>query len=191
MDFYNLGEGRPQTFAAPDSMRGIKSGIEEVRESKVRNDESIDSGIDENGNIPQYLLKYVLGDRDLRECQRILFVEDEPRLHGVLRNLIVEENMATECEFTDSLDAVADLQKEKNFDLIVANYYEAEDEIDYEFWDQLRNDHPRVSVVTLSHINDREYYDLLDRWGQSKLSTTKSNLKHLFENVFGGWHGNY
>jgi hypothetical protein len=120
----------------------------------------------------------------------ILLAEEDPRIQRAMQKMIQEANKEAECWIVDSVDEISDLLDEKECDLLIANYYLSEDEIDYEFWEMVRGRYPHMEVIILSHVNDREYYEALvkvsreDQEGPHLPFSTK--LKHFFEHVFGG-----
>jgi hypothetical protein len=128
-------------------------------------------------------------DRVLNK-KSILLAEEDPRIQRAMQKMILEANQSAQCWIVDSVDEISDLLDEKECDLLIANYYLSEDEIDYEFWEMVRGRYPHMEVIILSHVNDREYYEALvkmsreDHEGQHQPFSAK--LKHFFEHVFGG-----
>ena len=128
-------------------------------------------------------------DRVLNK-KSILLAEEDPRIQRAMQKMIQEANQDAQCWIVDSVDEISDLLDEKECDLLIANYYLSEDEIDYEFWEVVRDRYPQMDVIILSHVNDREYYEALvkmskeDHGGLHQRFSAK--LKHFFEHVFGG-----
>jgi hypothetical protein len=127
-------------------------------------------------------------------AKRILVIEEDTRLQRILQKLIQEENAEATCVFRDSLDEFLQLHKDVKFDLVIANYYQAEDEVDYDFWDEVRTEFPEIDIVIHSHINDREYYEMLEKIHEVQPLTSQvgptAKLKTFFEHIFGGRNGN-
>lgn len=141
-----------------------------------------------------YLRKQFFNLEKLVNKKCIIVAEEDPRVQRVMQNLIREENRAAQCLFADSIEEIEDVLKENNCDLLVANYYTSEDEIDYEFWEKVRLEYPLMDVVILSHVNDREYYEMLEKIQDNapvNALNGGSKIKQFFDNVFGGWYGNH
>jgi hypothetical protein len=137
-----------------------------------------------------YLLRHFLDFEGFLNKERILLVEEDPRIQRAMRNLILEVNEGAVCWTVDSLEGITDILDEKRCDLLIANYYLSEDEIDLEYWDYVRSRYPRMEVMILSHVNEREYYQILEKMAsqvedQVQLSLP-SRIKIFFQNVFGG-----
>jgi CheY-like chemotaxis protein len=170
MDFYNLQESDHQLL---EKTMDMTVGSKEYRD---------------------YLRKHFFNLEKLSNKKSILVAEEDPRIQRVMQNLIREENRQAVCLFADSVEEITDVLEETPCDLLVANYYSSEDEIDYEFWENLRMRYPEMDVVILSHVNDREYYDMLEKLDDDRPQTAGpggSRIKHFFETIFGGWHGSH
>lgn len=128
-------------------------------------------------------------DRVLNK-KNILLAEEDPRIQRAMQKLILEINRDAQCWIVDSVEEITDMLEQQECDLLIANYYLSEDEIDYEFWEAIRERFPRMEVLILSHINDREYYEMLEKISQADQEGSRqplsSRIKHFFEHVFGG-----
>jgi len=171
MDFYNLQESDHQLL---EKTMDLTVGSREYRD---------------------YLRKQFFNLEKLSDKKCIMVAEEDPRVQRVMQTLIREENRGAQCLFADSIDEIQGLLKENsNCDLLVANYYTAEDEIDYEFWEMIRQEYPHMEVVILSHVNDREYYEMLEKIQDDELAHglgSSSKIKQFLDSVFGGWYGNH
>lgn len=171
MDFYNLQESDHQLL---ENAMALTVGSKEYRD---------------------YLRSHFFNLERLADKKCILVVEEDPRIQRVMQQLIREENRKADCLFADTVEDIAEVLRENPCDLLVANYYLSEDEIDYEFWEHVRTRFPDMEVVILSHVNDREYYEMLEKLEQLEFppiqNSGNSRLKHFFENVFGGWYGSH
>jgi DNA-binding NtrC family response regulator len=181
MKFYNLGGG---PFILSNEETGFSAGVSgSLFEPKA----------DSQSCLKAYLKSYTFDLNKIGSAKRILVVEEDNRIQNVLQRLIQEENAQAVCVFGETVDDVLQLHKEHHFDLVVANCYEADDEVDYEFWDRLREENPSLDVVILSHVNDREYYEMLEKLEafESRPTPLTAKLKNFFEHVFGGRNGNH
>lgn len=128
-------------------------------------------------------------DRVLNK-KSILLVEEDARIQLALRKLILEANRDAQCWAVRTLDDMVQFLEQRGCDLLIANYYTSEDEIDYEFWDLLRERFPHIEVIILSHVNDREFYQLLEASSLEGKAGPPQSLSNrvwdFFENVFGG-----
>ena len=129
-------------------------------------------------------------DRVLNK-KNILLAEEDPQIQQALQKLIQDANAEAQCWFVDSVDEITDLLDERKCDLLIANYYLSEDEIDYEFWEQIRGQFPGMDVIILSHVNDREFYELLEKISRADHEVRRhrpfsERIKNFFEYVFGG-----
>ena len=171
MDFYNLQESDHRLL---EKTMQLTVGSKEYRD---------------------YLRKHFFSLEKLANKKNIVVAEEDPRIQRVMQNLIREENEEAICRFADSVDEISELLEESVCDLLVANYYTSEDEIDYEFWENVRARFPEMEVVILSHVNDREYYDMLEKLGKADRDLegahSPSRMKQFFDNVFGGWYGSH
>jgi DNA-binding NtrC family response regulator len=137
-----------------------------------------------------YLQRYFFNFDRVYNKKNILLVEEDPRIQRAMQKMIREANQEAQFWIADSVDEILDTLDKKECDLLIANYYLSEDEIDYEFWEVIRARFPLMDVIILSHVNDREYYEALEKMsqnvheGHSRPFSTK--LKHFFEHVFGG-----
>jgi len=142
-----------------------------------------------------YLRKHFFSLQKLANKKSILVAEEDPRIQRVMQSLIREENPEAVCVFADSVEEISEILEDTVCDLLVANYYLSEDEIDYEFWERVRTRFPEMEVVILSHVNDREYYEMLEKldgFGDEEIAKAPtSRLKRFFEDVFGGWYGSH
>jgi CheY-like chemotaxis protein len=223
MDFYKWGEDYQNLLikkihAFAGTSFGTRSDFahSEIANSEIANSEIANSEIanSELANIIEtkavayetpeyasylksYLKKYTFDFNKIGSAKRILIIEEDSRVQNILQRLIQEENTQAVCVFGETLDDVLTQEKLEPFDLVIASYYESEDEVDYEFWDQARIMNPQLQVIVLSHLNDRDYYDviyrMIDRFDKSERAhhylAMKSKLKNFFGNVFGGRHG--
>ena len=177
MDFYNLQESDHQL---------LEQAMDLNLESKEYRD---------------YLKRQFFDLERLANKKCIVVVEADPRVQKIMQTLIREENRGSQCVLLDCIEEIEDVLKEHDCDLLVANYYTSEDEIDYEFWEKVRGAFPRMDVVILSHVNDREFYDMLgkipDDTAIGKVNVMNGNvlgtskIKQFFDNVFGGWYGTH
>jgi len=172
MDFYNLQE---------TDHRLIEKSIGRTSDSPVYKD---------------YLEHHFFNFERVLNKKNILLAEEDPRIQRAMQKMILEANQDAQCWIVDSVDEVTDLLAEKDCDLLIANYYLSEDEIDYEFWETIRGRFPQMEVIILSHVNDREYYQMLEKAsreeqeGRHELHEPRerltSKIKHFFEHIFGG-----
>jgi CheY-like chemotaxis protein len=171
MDFYNLQESDHQLL---EKTMELTVGSKEYRD---------------------YLRKHFFNFKKLANKKCILVAEEDPRIQRIMQELIHEENNQALCLFADSVEEITDVLNDNACDLLMANYYLSEDEIDYEFWEGIRARYPEMEVIILSHINDREYYDMLEKLEREGASTRQrpasSRIKEFFDNVFGGWYGSH
>jgi hypothetical protein len=137
-----------------------------------------------------YLLSHFFNFERIMNKKSILLAEEDPRIQRAMQKLIYEVNQDAACWVVNSVEEITDLLDEKSCDLLIANYYQSEDEIDYEYWERIRARYPQMEVIIFSHVNDREYYSVLDKMAdldeESTQSPLSSRIKHFFENVFGG-----
>lgn len=147
--------------------------------------------------LKSYLKKYTFDFEKIAGARRILIIEEDSRVQNVLQRLIQEENTQTVCVFGETVDDVH-RYSDQSFDLIIACYYQSEDEVDYDFWDEARKLNPGLEVIVLSHVNDREYYEMIEKLENVEntratevqmISPVTTKLKNLFGQVFGGRHG--
>lgn len=171
MDFYNLQEKDHEL---------LEGSMKPVNTSSV---------------YREYLRKQFFDFDKLAGKSCILVAEEDPRVQRAMYNMIREENPHATCLFADSIEEIEDVLEEVDCDLLVANYYIAEDEIDYEQWDQFRLRYPETQVIIMSHINDREYYEMLEELEKQRRTEHSTGfgvrIKTFFENVFGGTHGHH
>ncbi len=170
MDFYNLQESDHRLIEQTLSHRlGGVTGAPDYKETLRR--------------------QFYNFDRVLNK-KNILLAEEDPRIQRAMQKMILEANQDAQCWIVDSVDEIGDLLDQKECDLLIANYYLSEDEIDYEFWEMVRGRYPRMEVIILSHVNDREYYEALVKMSQEghegRYQPFSTKLKHFFEHVFGG-----
>ena len=132
----------------------------------------------------------LMGFESILNKKNILLAEEDPHIQQALQRLILEINHDAQCWIVDSVEEITEMLGKQEYDLLIANYYLSEDEIDYEFWETIRERFPLMEVVILSHVNDRDYYEALVRTSQvaqENLRPPLSNrIKHFFEHVFGG-----
>ena len=170
MDFYNLQESDHKLL---EQTMDLNVGSKEYRD---------------------YLRKQFFNLEKLANKRCIVVAEENPRIQRVMQTLIREENRNAQCVFADSIDEIEFVLKETDCDLLLANYYTSEDEIDYEFWENMRQQYPQMDVVILSHVNDREYYEMLEKIqddGTVAMNGSSNKIKQFFDNFFGGWYGNH
>lgn len=137
----------------------------------------------------EYLERHFFNFDRVLNKKNIVLAEEDPRIQQALQRQIKEANKDAQCWIVDSVEEVSDLIEEKSCDLLIANYYLSEDEIDYEFWERIRDQYPEMEVIILSHVNDREYYQMLEKLDQSQdvhARPFSARIRHFFENVFGG-----
>lgn len=175
MDFYNLQETDHKLFS-----EALRSMTPECSRASATASECRD-----------LLKKYFFNLDRVTGKKNILVVEEDPRLQRVMRSLVMDSAAeGAQCQVVDSLDKLEDLLKNQVCDLLVANYYQSEDEIEYEFWERTRARFPNMEVIIFSHVNDREYYEMLERLSEPEDPAPKhpmtAKLKSFFENVFGG-----
>jgi CheY-like chemotaxis protein len=158
MDFYNLQESDHQLL---EKTMDMTVGSKEYRD---------------------YLRKHFFSLDRLANKRCIVVAEEDPRIQRVMQNLIREENHEAVCLFADSVEEIDEILEDSQCDLLVANYYLSEDEIDYEFWEHLRARYPEMEVVILSHVNDREYYEMLEKLGNDEvdLHSHGGRIKRVF-----------
>ncbi len=166
MDFYNLQES---------DHRLIEQSLLRAGDSPLYRD---------------YLQRHFFDFARVLDKKSILLAEEDPRIQRAMQKMIQDANPAAQCWIVDSVEEVTDLLNDKACDLLIANYYLSEDEIDYEFWEKIRERFPQMDVMILSHVNDREYYEILEKMNftnQENLHQPFSvKVKHFFEHVFGG-----
>jgi DNA-binding NarL/FixJ family response regulator len=170
MDFYNLQEIDHQLL---EQSLGLTVGSKEYRD---------------------YLRRQFFNIDRMADKKSIVVIEEDPRIQRVMQTLVREENSEAVCVFADSVAELKNILSTNPCDLLVANYYSAEDQIDYEYWEQMRAEYPDMEVVILSHVNDREYYEMLEKLedeNDAPAGFASSKLKQFFENVFGGWYGSH
>lgn len=167
MDFYNLQENDHRLL-----------------------EQTMASAPGETNEYQDYLKRHFFNFERVLNKKSILLAEEDPRIQRAMQKMIQEANKEAVCWTVESVEEITDVLNEKLCDLLIANYYLSEDEIDYEFWDRIRERYPKMEVIILSHVNDREYYDMLEKSGQtldgSDPARISSRIRHFFENVFGG-----
>ncbi|WP_413287611.1 hypothetical protein [Bdellovibrio sp. HCB337] len=137
----------------------------------------------------EYLKRHFFNFERVLNKKAILVAEEDPRIQKAMTDMIREANQEAQCWAVDSVDEIDSSLELKSCDLLIANYYLSEDEIDYEYWERVRARYPHMEVIILSHINDREYYDMLEKtsgYGARSSHPLSSRIRHFFENVFGG-----
>lgn len=167
MDFYNLQENDHRLLEK--TMRAAPAGQSEYQD---------------------YLKRHFFNFERVLNKKFILLAEEDPRIQRAMQSMIQEANKEAICWVVGSVEEITGVLNEKICDLLIANYYLSEDEIDYEFWDRIRELYPKMEVIILSHVNDREYYDMLEKSGTVMdgpgSQRISSRIRHFFENVFGG-----
>lgn len=166
MDLYNLQESDHKLLEK--TLGNIAAGMSEYQD---------------------YLKSNFFNFERLLEKKSILVAEEDPVIQRALTDMIQEANQEAQCWAIDSIEDIDQSLENKQCDLLIANYYLSEDEIDYEFWERIRARYPHMEVIILSHVNDRESYEILEKMsgiGGRSLHPLSSRIKHFFENVFGG-----
>ncbi|HEY8271257.1 MAG TPA: hypothetical protein VIG33_10250 [Pseudobdellovibrionaceae bacterium] len=122
--------------------------------------------------------------------KNILLMEEDPRLQCVIKNLLLEANNEAVCGIVEGIDDIICALETRPYDLVIANYYLSEDEIDYEYWERIHAIYPQMEVIIFSHVNDKEYYNTLEKVANLELGPRhlpwSSRLGHFFKNIFGG-----
>lgn len=166
MDFYNLQESDHRL----------------IEQTMIR---AVDSPV-----YKDYLQRHFFNFDRVLNKKNILLAEEDPRIQRAMQKMIQDANRDAQCWIVDSVEEVTDLLAERECDLLIANYYLSEDEIDYEFWETLRERFPQMEVMILSHVNDREYYEALEKMSRDDQEGLhqpfSAKIKHFFEHVFGG-----
>lgn len=191
MDFYSLGGS-------------LNSGSNNA--ASTANTVTTDASTPETESyLRNYLKQYICDLKKVASAEKILLVEEDSRIQNVLQMLILEENAQAICVFLESVEEVLDSLRSEEFDLVIVNYYLADDEIDYDFWEFVREEFPKLDVNFLSHVNDREYYQMLEKIDADEgeegiaaeiariaapLGTMTAKMKTFFGNIFGGRNGN-
>lgn len=167
MDFYNLQDSDHRLLQK--TMGAVSTGAREYQ---------------------NYLKRHFFNFERVLDKKSILLAEEDPRVQRAMRNMILEANKEAVCWVVASIEEITQVLHEKFCDLLIANYYLSEDEIDYEFWERIRQLYPHMEVIILSHVNDREYYEMLESSDRAEDGVhsqgLSSRIKHFFENVFGG-----
>jgi CheY-like chemotaxis protein len=112
-----------------------------------------------------YLKRHFFNFERVLNKKSILLAEEDPRVQRAMQKMIQEANKEANCWVVNSVEDISGVLSDKLCDLLIANYYLSEDEIDYEFWERIRERYPQMEVIILSHVNDREYYELLEKSG--------------------------
>jgi len=137
-----------------------------------------------------YLKRHFFNFERVLDKKSILLAEEDPRVQRAMQKMIQEANKEAHCWIVNSVEEISEVLSDKLCDLLIANYYLSEDEIDYEFWERIRERYPQMEVIILSHVNDREYYELLEKSGNSQEGAEShrfsARIRNFFENVFGG-----
>ncbi|MGZ3744478.1 MAG: hypothetical protein ACXWRE_07585 [Pseudobdellovibrionaceae bacterium] len=161
-----------------------------LQESDHRLIEQTLFSLPESQQYKNQLFRHFLNVEKLLNKKNILLLEEDPRIQGVIKNLILEANSEAVCWTVDAIEDIANFLEKTPCDLLIANYYLSEDEIDYEYWEGIRAGYPETEVIIFSHINDREYYNILKK--MTNLDTEAlplswtSRLRHFLRNKFGG-----
>lgn len=137
----------------------------------------------------EYLKRRFFNFERVLNKKSILLAEEDPRIQRAMINMIRDANGQATCRAVNSVEEISESLEAQTFDLLIANYYLSEDEIDYEFWERIRARYPSMEVIILSHVNDREYYDLLEKVSAFENQPSQPlsyRIRHFFENVFGG-----
>lgn len=141
-------------------------------------------------NYQDYLKRHFFNFERVLNKKSILLAEEDPFIQKAMQNMIQEANKEAVCWAVTSIEEINRVLSEKLCDLLIANYYLSEDEIDYEFWERIHESYPHMEVIILSHVNDREYYEMLEKSGKAEESMDtrrfSSRIRNFFENVFGG-----
>lgn len=166
MDFYNLQDSDHQLLEK--TVGALSAGVSEYQD---------------------YLKRHFFNFERVLDKKSIIVAEEDPRIQKAMMDMIQNANQDAQCWVVDSVEEIEESLEERQCDLLIANYYQSEDEIDYEYWERVRARYPHMEVIILSHINDREYYDMLERLSSADPRATQpisSRIRHFFENVFGG-----
>lgn len=167
MDFYNLQETDHRL-------------LERTMESAPRGQKDYQA----------YLKRHFFNFERVLNKKSILLAEEDPFIQRAMQSMIQEANKEAVCWTVASIEDVSRVLSERLCDLLIANYYLSEDEIDYEFWERIHEAYPHMEVIILSHVNDREYYEMLEKSGKFEegLDSRRfsSRIRTFFENVFGG-----
>lgn len=166
MDFYNLQESDHQLL---EKMMNISPTATEFKD---------------------YLQRRFFDFEKVAAKNAILLIEEDPRLQCAMQRLIAEVNPAAKVRSIYTVEDLPEALEEQRYELLIANYYLSEDEIDYEFWEAFRASHPLLELIIFSHVNDREYFEMLDKMGRQGPSGASrplpGRIKRFFEIVFGG-----